>query len=116
MRNLTDKFVSLERRDQVPRPSDTPVPGTYLVRLVRKGPLIPARIDCVGGLWSVTINGVLQGPSQSEPFLAAGMDRAFLGLRVPEAEYDRRLGWKDIPGHPNATPNRPIDFNQIPVL
>jgi len=102
-----------------PRPSDKPVAGFYLLRLVRGGPYVGASIshsEAEG--WKVNIDGESQGPSH-EPWTLSFMERvAFYGRPSTEAEVSYRVGvakWAKIykPDHDAANPTRPLDLNKI---
>ena len=108
----------MNKRDWKARSVADPEPGFFLVRLVRKGPVVPARIRHADGMWSALINGEAFGAA-SDPAAAA---RVFFiwhsGEEITEAEYQRRLiESRDAPpDHPLANPDRPIDLTSMPPL
>jgi len=102
-----------------PRRADIPTPGWYVLRLVRGGPWVPARIThdpAVG--WTVMLNGVTDGPAH-DPWTLANMEAVHWGGRPStEADCKRRLGakrWAELfdPGHYAANPRKPINLDDI---
>ena len=96
-----------------PRSVEHPVPGYFLVRLVRGGVLVPAAINCDFGLWSCSIQGVDQGPSDEDPARVEGLFRIWhWGKMIERAEYLRLLT-----RGPAADPNQPVDLaNRSPLF
>jgi hypothetical protein len=102
-----------------PRPSDKPVAGFYLVRMVRGGPYVGAaiRYSETDG-WTVNLDGEVQGPSH-EPWSLSFMEKvAFWGRPCTEAEVQYRIGvkrWAEIykPDHDAANPTRPLNLDTI---
>lgn len=87
------------------------------MRLVKKGPLVAARIECNDGKWVATINGEVQFPAHEDPVLAGGvLDIWHHAATITEAEYNyliTRKEWaeKHDPDSPAANPRRPIDLS-----
>ena len=101
-----------------PRRSDIPTPGWYLLRLVRGGPWVAARVTHEAAGWSVMLDGVTEGPAQ-DPWALRHMERVHWGGRpATEEECQRRLGlarWAALndPDHHAANPRRAIDLDKI---
>lgn len=101
-------------RTEAPRRVDVPEPGFFLLRLVKGGVQVAARIIHDESGWSAEINGE-RGPAAADPFEAPGLSKIWtFGLRVDEAEYRYRLDvaqWARAhqPTHPAADPTRPVD-------
>jgi len=107
-------------------------PGFFLVRLVRKGPRVPAQVLFDGMLFRVEINGkqapdawrpdeldalwgdtAMQGEAFSHPLLRI----ALFGERISELEYRYRCLLRDWaerndPGHSAARPGAPVDLTK----
>lgn len=100
---------------------DQPQPGFFLLRLVRKGPWVPAAICHDSDGWHAVINGE-RGDSHADPAHAPGVFRIWHGGRVcTEAEYHHRLhvrAWAEqhMPQHPAAQPRAAIDLQSLPPL
>ena len=99
----------------MPRVSDRPVPGHYLLRLTRGGPWVAAEImRHEDGTWSVMLDGVVQGPS-ADPWALSAMEAVHWGGRESYAsETAYRLAMKRFavehkPDHPAAHPRRAVD-------
>lgn len=104
-----------DRREWKARAVAEPQPGFFLIRLVRKGPQVPARICHENGVWWAIVDSQTF-PSASDP---AAAPRVFPiwhgGEEITEAEYQHRLALKrwaqaHQPDHPAANPGRPIDL------
>jgi hypothetical protein len=95
---------------------DQPEVGCFAIRLTKGGPEVGARISCVSGEWSATINGVMQQPPAADPVQAGGVFRIWeWGRSIAPEEYDYLLAlaaWasKHDPSHPLANPSQPIDL------
>ena len=111
-------------RPASPRRSDTPTPGTYLLRLVRGGPYVGAAIVQRDDGWSVMIDGEWLGPSpdpwpaDNPQFLAAMESVNFHGRPASEEEVKYRIGlkrWATIydQSHAAANPRKAIDLDNI---
>lgn len=100
------------------RTSDTPQPGFYLIRLVRGGPWVAAQIAHAEDGWTVSIDGVTEGPSL-DPWALSNMERVHWGGReTTEAEVRYRLALKHHaatyePDAPAANPKRPVDLDKL---
>lgn len=100
-----------------PRRIDTPSEGYFVIRLVKGGPPVAARIafDEATGMWQVTINGEPKRPA-AEPWHAESMEKVWAyALMTTEAEYNFLLARaaharEHDPTHPAANPDEPIDF------
>lgn len=101
-----------------PRQSDTPRPGCYLLRLVRKGPWVAAEITRGEGGWRCMLDNVWQGPSH-DPWSLPNMEKIHWGGRETtpsEAAYRAALSKHaktHEPDSPEANPRRPIDINTL---
>lgn len=108
------------------------IPGFYLMRIVRKGPKVPAQIFFDGLLYRVEVNGKLAPdawrPDELEPLwgdaVIAGeafnhplLRVVLFGERVTETEYRYRCelrAWaeKNQPDHSAAKPGEPVDLTK----
>lgn len=103
-----------------PRRPDMPEPGCFAIRLVRKGPLVAARVSFQEGCWCVEIDGrETRGPTAG-PWEDPAMERvALYGRPITPEEYAFMLARaaharQHAPGHPAAKPDEPIDFLNLP--
>lgn len=100
------------------RRSDTPVPGHYLLRLVKGGPRVAAQIVHDEDGWMVMIDGKWSGPSR-DPWLLPDLERIHWGGRETtpdEAAYRlaiKRYAETYTPDAPAANPKRPIDRDSV---
>ncbi|HUY05075.1 MAG TPA: hypothetical protein VMV33_17495 [Rhodocyclaceae bacterium] len=112
----------MNRQEEAPRRVDQPETGHFLLRLVRGGPFVAARIAYTDNLWRATIDGAEQDPPAPEWFRAAGVERIWIGgRRCTPAEYDYHLQlarWARThsPDHPAAQPEKPIDLRRLPPV
>jgi hypothetical protein len=99
----------------------TPEPGYFRVRLVRKGPLVPARIVFTNGLWNAVVDGMIY-PSAPEP---SGAPRVFFiwhgGEIVSEAKYFHDITTRARFVEADETqalrdPFKPIRLDEMPPL
>lgn len=101
---------------------DQPQPGLFKMRLVRRGPFVPAKIEKIDGKWTATINGAEQWPPSADPVAAAGVLRIWHGaaaITAQEYEYLIELkAWAEAsaPEHPAANPTKPIDLSSLPPV
>lgn len=119
-----------------PRLLAQPTEGFYAVKLVRRGPIVPAKLSHINGRWLATVNGedqgyaytdeeiktqimicLLKGSAFSHPFVRI---HAF-GERIEETEYLRMLetvAWArgHSPDHPCLHPEEPIVLSTLPSL
>lgn len=100
-----------------PRRSDTPVPGHYLLRLVKHGPFVAAEIRRDdAGLWYAMLDGVESGPS-ADPWALPDLSTIHWGGResIPsETAYRlavKRFAVEHKPDAPAANPRRAIDVD-----
>lgn len=102
------------KRDWKPRAVGQPEAGYFLIRLVRKGPLIPARIVLRDGMWWAMINGS-EYPAASDPAAAPRVFQIWHGGEViTEKQYNKALAKSS---HPDALdPNKPIDLTKLPSI
>lgn len=97
------------------RSIDTPEPGYFAIRLVRRGPWVAARIVHDESGWWAIIDGV-RSPPHIDPVYADDVFRIWHGGRIiEETEYNHILNvreWarKQSPDHPSANPREPIDI------
>lgn len=102
---------------QPPRRSDTPVPGHYLVRLVRGGPWVAAEIRLEGGQWSTMIDGAWEGPA-ADPWSLRSLETVhWHGRETTPEEALYRIGLKRYaelyaPEAPAANPRKAINVNK----
>ena len=108
----------MNKRDWDARAVAEPQPGYFLVRLVRKGPRVPAQIRHVDGQWNAVINGA-SFPAAADP---AAAPRVFFiwhsGEEIAEAEYRKSLARSRAasPDDPLSNPGKPIDLTTRPPL
>lgn len=102
----------------IPRQSDTPKPGFYLLRLIRKGPWVGAQIVHDNDGWRTMVDGTWSGPS-NDPWLLPDMERIhYYGRESTASEVEYRIGkarWAAIykPDAIEANPKRPIDLDKL---
>jgi len=103
-------------RHEPSRSVETPEPGHFVLRLVRGGPQVAARIVHDDTGWWAEINAT-KYPAAADPFEAEGIARIWhYGRRVDVPEYEYRLklaAWarEHDPDHPMANPERPVSPN-----
>ncbi len=104
---------ALPQRDRGPaRVIDQPRAGFFMIRQVRKGPWVPARILVDFDAFSAEIGGKPCGAANEDPLRADGVMRIWeYGREIDEAEYWRLLGRKDAPD-----PSVRIDLRRKPSL
>jgi hypothetical protein len=102
------------------RHPDSPQPGFYRMRLVRRGAWVTARIHRMpDGRWQAEIDGELLGWPSEDWIHAEGLDRIWpTAQRITEADYSFALALKawaqrHQPNHPCLHPTRPIDPAQL---
>lgn len=107
-----------------PRPIDRPAPGFWLMRQVKRGPLVPAAIMLVQTAAEPGEPGNLM---ERSPFLAAfiagePVDIAEIwehrGTEISADEYEfqlRVVKWaqEHSPDDPLANPKRPVDISKL---
>ena len=104
-----------------PRRVDEPKEGFFLIRLVRGGVPVAARIGHDERGWFVIIDGVEKRPD-ADPWQAEDMSRVWhYGREIDQVEYDYTLARaaharQHLPGHPAADPTKPVDLNDVPPL
>lgn len=110
----------MKNASEPPRVVDQPEPGFFLMRLVRRGPKVAARIvHDEHGIWRAHIDGVPQEPGGADPHRARGVLRIWhSGTRCTEQEYLYRLALKawamaHDPDHPAANPERPVSLRRM---
>lgn len=85
---------------------DQPRAGFFLVRLVKGGPRVPARIVEDFGLFSAEIDGKPCGAADSDPLKADGVMRVWhYGTEIERTEYRTLLGQPDRPD-----PRKPVNL------
>lgn len=119
---------------EAPRSIDDPQPGYFKLRLVRKGPWLPARIrhepmaDPTTGepldrsyLWYAEIDGQLHAPPDRDP-ARAGVFRIWLfGKRITEEDYsklreNKARAERVDPQAPELNPETPVDLGRMKPL
>jgi hypothetical protein len=108
-------------RGEPPRDPGLPEVGYYLLRLVRQGPLVPAQIVCVDGLWHAEIDGVAYAAAADPAEAPKVFDIWLRAARTTPEEYAHLLvvaEWarKHQPDHPAANPGKPISLGNMPPL
>lgn len=104
---------------QPSRRIDQPEPGYFRLRLVTKGPWVPAQICCEGGQWFVVVNGAKRA-SSADPFQAQSLTWVWeRGHIISRDDYETMLTFaqwaeRHNPVHPAARPNERIDLNDLP--
>jgi hypothetical protein len=108
---------------QALRAVDEPEEGLFLIRLVKGGPFVAARIWRDAGIWRAEIDGQVKEPGAADPIQAAGVLKVWhYGQHTTEAEYlyRKQLGeWARAhdPDSPAANPERPIRLTaQKPIF
>jgi hypothetical protein len=103
--------MTSSRRHEPPRLPDTPEEGYYLVRMVAKGPRVPAMVNC-GFRWRASVCGMWLG-ADFDPFKAPYvMHICNYGTRITEAEYERLMS---DPRVSTLDPFTPVDVRTLPV-
>jgi hypothetical protein len=103
------------------RPVNTPSPGYFLIRLIKGGPLVPARICHEQGLWWAVVDGEVK-QAHADPGHAPDVFRIWhSGQFIDQQTYEHRLRLKKWavehrPDHPAANPRKPIDRNSTPPV
>lgn len=106
-------------RNQPPRPVDTPTPGWYASRSVRRGPRVAFRIAEQDGIWTLYRNGAVLGRPGLDPWkVHPSMEWIAFGERVTEQQYlDLLAAAAEAPaGHPLADLEAPVDLANAPPL
>mgnify|MGYP000258718228 FL=1 len=91
-----------------------PQPGSFLLRLVRGGPQVPAMITNARGLWQAKVNGESR-TAHANPAEAPDVYRIWHGgVRAQPEECDyldalREWARTGQPNHPLLHPRQPID-------
>lgn len=100
-----------------------PEPGCYLIRLIRKGPQLPAVIvKDAEGCWSAVIDGEAQGIPDPDPARAAGVYTVWhSGQRSDKVMHGYLHALKQWalvhqPEHPLLHPRKPIDVGALPPV
>ncbi len=112
---------------QMPREYDhdilaPPEPGLFLMRLVKKGPKVAARIHFENGLWQAEINGQKEGPAVADYLDSRSVMRIWeTGTKTDQAAYDYHLAMKDWaekhdPTHPAARVREPVNLAEMRPL
>jgi hypothetical protein len=93
---------------------DTPEPGYFLIRMVRKGPLVPCAIFHEFGVWRAEFAGAAQGETHSDPLYADGVTRIWNGFveRISRDDYLRLSGLAKNPAHPSSRPREAVNLSQ----
>lgn len=102
---------------------DEPQEGYFRMKLVKRGPYVPARIQKdENGRWLATIDGKDQFPPHEDPILASGVLRIWHSateIQFHEYDYLIQLGEyarAHAPDSPAANPNKPIDLLTLPLV
>lgn len=116
---------------------ERPTEGTYAVRFVKKGPLVPVKLELTEGRrWLATVDNKPLSYAYTDEEVEAAVMVALLDGRlsvhpfvkllafaksIDQVEYDRMLelrAWaaEHAPWHPCMHPHRPIDLSKLPSL
>jgi hypothetical protein len=115
---------------------ERPTAGTYSIRFVKRGPLVPVKVECNDGRWLATVDGKPQSYAYTDDEVEAAVMIALLDGRlsshpfvkllayakaIDEAEYERMLDLRvwaaaHAPWHPCLHPRTPIDMTKLPSL
>jgi hypothetical protein len=89
---------------------DRPQPGWYLARLVKRGPLVPARIWRFDGRFYAEVAGRAVDPLALWPRVAA--------RPITEDEYHRLVAEaaRCAPDEPAANPTKPVNLAALPAV
>lgn len=96
-----------------------PVPGCYRVRLVKRGPWVPAKIVYLAGLWLVLLAGEPTGEPQRDPWKVRRMGWVAFGKPIDDDAYAQMIAERRDMGRGDlaADPNAPVDWlNGKPVF
>ena len=98
-----------------PRPVESPREGFFLIRLVHKGPKVPAAI-CrdTRGWWCLVLGEPQSEPNTDFRFAEKVLSTWQYGQEITKDEYLRLVREFARPGAPN--PRKPRDLNEIPPL
>ncbi len=89
---------------------DNPQPGYFLIRVVKGGPWVPARIVHDFGHWWAEINGREVGKKTEDPLTADQVLRIWhFGREIDQNEYRRLLR---IPAAERPDPTKPVDLSK----
>jgi hypothetical protein len=108
--------------NDAPRRIDIVEPGYFALCLVKRGPLVPARILCIHGWWAAEIDGEIQNPQST---LASAAHRVLWvwerGRPIRAEEWQRmteRAVWARTyaPHLPEANPTQPINLATMDPL
>jgi hypothetical protein len=114
------------------REMNKPTIGTYAMRLVKGGPMVPVRITCTDGRWSAVVNGSSLTSYYSQDdvdemsmwwVLGERIDdedqrlfvRILTAKAITEAQYDAMLRLLETapPEHPCHRPDEAIDWKKM---
>lgn len=99
----------MNRRNEPSRLIDSPEPGYFKVRLVRRGPFVGAQIIHGPHGWKAIINGESQGFPSQDHATADGVLRIWcFGVRIGKAEYDLLMK------KPATSPRLPVSIHHEP--
>jgi hypothetical protein len=112
----------MSKREWAARAVAQPEPGYFLMRLVRGGPMVSARILRDGaGRWQAIVDAKTYPPA-ADPAAADFVFRIWHGGEIiSETEYLRHEGAKARaiaanPLHPATRPRQPIDLHNQPSI
>jgi hypothetical protein len=108
--------MRVDRRNWASRLVGQPEPGYFLIHLVRKGPLVPARIihNPDAGSWQAIVDGCPQRAATDPAAAPMVFPIWHGGQMISEAEYLRAMKAR---GEPDAPPARvPINLTSAPPL
>lgn len=104
----------MSKRDWKARQVGEPEPGFFRMRLVRKGPIVPARIYHQRGVWWAVIDGQ-EYQAASDPAAAPRVFQIWhSGEEITEAEYLAELAKRQQPGALDR--GKAIDLTKLPPI
>lgn len=113
--------IGMEDIHEAPRAVGKPEPGYFRMRVIRKGPWVPAAIFHIDGIWSACIDGET-GSAHEDPGYADCVFRVWLGgRRISRSEYDHMLATKAWAAehatyHPSVNVRKPLDVSKLPSI
>jgi len=106
--------------DAESKPIWPPTCGHYAIRVVKHGPEVPAKIECAGAMWAVTILDKTE--THDDPAQIRSLDQIWpYGRSITKADYDFLLAryhycLRHEPHSPFCNPTKPISLAAMPPL
>ena len=109
-----------EKRDWKVRAVSAPEPGFFMIRMVKGGPRLPARIHHENGCWWASV-GTREFARHADPLRAPWVERIWHGGEdIDAAEHEHRVralrAAQADPAHPANRPRQPIDLTKLKSL